>query len=263
MIDDVVTPVHDDADQIDGATARSVVVRFSHIDAAGIIFYPRYFELLSQAYPESPFAVPPFAMKTEYRKPNRLGDKVRIAHDANGSAPGWSFSGQMDGREHFLVTGQQLQEEVPALDAHRPQEPAFQAAALNIAAWATDYTGCLQVSRFFELVNYAVEQWFEKMLGMPFYELHLIHGLGIPTVEMNTRCRALPHIGDLVTMWVRPTKIGSRSLVFTCWLVGDDGCLVENEQVIVFVKMTEGGFETITIPDDIRSRLETQLQTVK
>jgi 4-hydroxybenzoyl-CoA thioesterase len=169
----------------------------------------------------------------------------------------------MDGYEHFLVTGQQLHEDLPSLDAHRPQEPAFRATTHNIAAWATDHTGCLQVSRFFELVNSAVEQWFEDSLGMPFRDLHMTRGLGIPTVEMNTRCRALPRIGDLVTMWVRPTKIGSRALVFTCWLVGDDGCLVENEQAIVFVKMTEGGFDTITIPDDIRSRLETQLQTVK
>jgi len=35
---------------------------------------------------------------------------------------------------------------------------------------------------------------------------------------------------------------------------------LENEQVIVFVKMTADGFEMITIPDDIRTRLNRQLE---
>lgn len=256
----MMTPVQDDAGQIGRHIEQSVVIRFSHIDAAGIIFYPRYFELLSQAFPELPIGAAPFAMKTTFRKSNRLGDKVNIVYASQGPASGWSFSGQMDNCEHFSVRGLPLEDERPALEAHRPQEPAFRADALNVAAWATDHSGYLQVSRFFELVNFAVEQWFEELLGMPFHELHMVLGLGIPTVEMTTCCRELPRLGDLVTMWVRPKKIGSRSLVFTTWLVRDDGCLIENEQVVVFIRMTEGGFETITIPEDIRARIEAQLE---
>ncbi len=252
--------MQEDAEQAGMQSSQSIVVRFSHIDAAGIMFYPRYFELLSQAFPVVPFATAPFAMTTMFRKSNELGDTIRITYDAGGPADGWSFSGQMDDRPHFSVRGCQSEVEQLTADAHRPQDPAFGANALNIGAWATDHTGCLQVSRFFELVNLAVEQWFEELLGLPFHELHLIRGFGIPTVEMNTRCRELPAFGDLVTMWIRPKKISSRSLVFTSWLVGDDGCLIENEQAIVFVRMIEGGFETITIPEDFRARLEAQLE---
>lgn len=251
--------MQDHSDQIDSHIEKSVVIRFSHIDAAGIMFYPRYFELLSQAFPDLPIRAAPFAMRTEFRKSNKLGDKVRIVFDADGPAPGWSFSGQMDDSEHFSMCALPSDTGQPVSGAHLPETSAFCADSLNVAAWATDHTGYLQVSRFFELVNFAVEQWFEELLDMPFHELHMIRGLGIPTVEMTTRCRELPRFGDSVTMWVRPIKIGSRSLTFTSWLVQGDECLIENEQVIVFVRMIENGFETITIPDDIRARLEAQL----
>jgi len=257
----MVTPVQD-AGQIDRYTEQLLVIRFSHVDPAGIMFYPRYFELLSQAFPELPIRVAPFAMTTKFRKSNQLGDEVKIVHTAKGAETGWSFSGQMDNCEHFSVYELQPEDGQLALDAHRPQDPAFCADAMSIGAWATDHTGCLQASRFFEIVNFAVEQWFEEMLGIPFHELHMARGLGIPTVEMNTRCRELPRVRDEVTMWIRPRKLGSRSLVFTSWLVRDGECLMENEHVIVFVRMTEDGFETITIPEDIRVRLDEQLRAM-
>jgi 4-hydroxybenzoyl-CoA thioesterase len=256
----MVTPAQDNAGQIDRHTERSVVIRFSHVDPASIMFYPRYFELLSQAFPELPIKAAPFAMKTEFRKSNRLGDEVRIIYSAKGPASGWSFSGQMDNCEHFSVCELISEDGQLAPDAHRPGVPAYCADALNVAAWATDHTGYLQVSRFFELVIFAVEPWFEEFLGIAFHELHLVRGLGIPTVEMNTRCRSLPRFGDEVTMWLRAKKIGSRSLIFTSWLVRDGECLMENEQVIVFVRMRNDGFDTITIPEDIRLRLEAQLE---
>ncbi len=259
MVNNMVTPVQNNVDQIDGRNEQSVVIRFSHTDAAGIMFYPRYFELVSQAFPAIPLGDAPFTMATAFRKPNRLGDVVRILCSEEKPAPGWSFSGQMDNREHFSVDWRHSEDGQPAPDAHMPKESAFCAETMSVAAWATDHTGCLQVSRFFELVNFAVEQWFEELLGMPFYELHLVNGLGIPTVEMTTRCAELPRVGDVVTMWVKPKKIGSRSLVFTSCLVRDDQCLIENEQVIVFVGLKEGGFKTISIPEDVRAQLEAQL----
>ena len=82
-----------------------------------------------------------------------------------------------------------------------------------IAPWTTDCTGYLQVSRFFELINVAVEQWFPGTLGMSFHELHTVRSGGIPTVVMRTRCRALPRAGDSVTICIRPVRIGDRKSV--------------------------------------------------
>ena len=40
---------------------RTVTIRFSHIDGAGIVFYPRYFEMLGELFADLPFAKAPFA----------------------------------------------------------------------------------------------------------------------------------------------------------------------------------------------------------
>lgn len=237
---------------------RTVTIRFSHIDGAGIVFYPRYFEMLGELFTELPFAKAPFAMQTDFLKPNYLGDQLDIGHESNSSSGDWAFTGRMGDTKHFSIRS--LAQEQGELDAsaHRPDRPAFQSDAMLIAPWTTDCTGYLQVSRFFELINVAVEQWFPGTLGMSFHELHTVRSGGIPTVVMRTRCRELPRAGDSVTIWIRPVRIGEKSLTYTSWLVRGDECLLENEQTIVFVKLNGRDFQTIPIPSGLRERLQDQ-----
>ena len=49
-------------------------------------------------------------------------------------------------------------------------------------------------------------------------------------------------------------------MTLTSWLVRGDECLVENEQVVVFVRMLENGYESIPIPDDVRAAFGLQLE---
>ncbi|MFT3964361.1 MAG: thioesterase family protein [Sphingobium sp.] len=74
--------------------ATDVLVRFAHIDAAGIVFYPRYFEMLNGAV-EDWFAamghdfasmhlgrhigVPTVKLEAEFVAPSLLGDQLTIA----------------------------------------------------------------------------------------------------------------------------------------------------------------------------------------
>ena len=75
-------------------TTRSKV-RFAHVDAAGIVFYPRYFEMLNGAV-EDWFAeglgvgfaelhltrglgVPTVSLDSRFAAPSRLGDELDIA----------------------------------------------------------------------------------------------------------------------------------------------------------------------------------------
>lgn len=69
-------------------------VRFGHVDAAGIVFYPRYFEMLNTAVEEwfaartgTSFAdlhlgrrlgVPTVALESSFSAPSRLGDVLEI-----------------------------------------------------------------------------------------------------------------------------------------------------------------------------------------
>jgi len=71
------------------------LVRFAHIDAAGIVFYPRYFEMLNGAIEDffahavgADFAslhldrgigVPTVSLQTEFSAPSRLGTKLEIS----------------------------------------------------------------------------------------------------------------------------------------------------------------------------------------
>ena len=73
---------------------REIVVRMQHVDAAGIVFYPRYFEMVVQLI-EDWFAdglgidfhalhdvrsvgVPTVHVDIEFRRPSRLGDRLRF-----------------------------------------------------------------------------------------------------------------------------------------------------------------------------------------
>lgn len=71
------------------------LVRFAHVDAAGIVFYPRYFEIVSAAvedffaqgvgadfcslHLERGIGVPMVRLEAEFVRPSRLGDVLDIA----------------------------------------------------------------------------------------------------------------------------------------------------------------------------------------
>lgn len=237
---------------------RTITIRFSHIDVAGVVFYARYFEILSELFADLPFAKAPFAMRTDFLKSNCLGDDLDIVYEDGGSSHDWSFTGRMNDTTHFSTRSLPEDESVLEATAHRPDRPAFQSDEMLLAPWTSDCTGHLQVSRFYELLNAAVEQWFPRMLGMTFRELHTERRWGTPSVVLRTRCRELPRVGEPVRIWIRPTKIGGKSLTYTCWLVRGDECLLENEQTIVFIEVGGPGFKAIPIPDGMRQRLEEQ-----
>lgn len=69
-------------------------VRFAHVDAAGIVFYPRYFEMLNAAmedyfaqaigvdfaemHGERGLGVPTVRMEADFTVPSRLGDELHF-----------------------------------------------------------------------------------------------------------------------------------------------------------------------------------------
>ena len=73
---------------------RLIQIEFNHCDPAGIVFYPRYFEMVNSVIENffadvvgRPFAsmhfgadngVPTVAMEAVFQRPSRLGDKVRF-----------------------------------------------------------------------------------------------------------------------------------------------------------------------------------------
>jgi acyl-CoA thioesterase FadM len=237
------------------ADLRRVTIRFPQCDPAGIVFYPRYFEMLLRQFPDSPLARTPLAVSTRFFRSNRLGDRIGLEFN---DGDDWSYVGSMDGEPCFSMTPMRDAGRL-ADDAHCPDDAAFRTTDEVLGDWALDRNGRLHLSRYFEFLNMAIEEWLADTLDLPFHELHVGRSVGIPTVRFDTTVRELPPGGATVSTWIRPTKLGTKSLTFTSWFVADERCVVENEQVIVFVEMQDEGFESIEIPDYIARAFSSQL----
>lgn len=247
-------------DQITRTAEHLVTIRFPQVDAAGIVFYPRYFEMAFKNFPNVPFVHTPFAIETRFLRPNRLGDRLRLALEHNAGMSEWSLTGRMNGEEHFSIRPLPPEEAKLSPVAHQSEKAPFSTEPERVGEWTAGRDARMLMSRYFEVHNMAVEEWFEQTLDLPFHALHVGRNVGIPTVMFTTRCRELPMVGDKTNMLIRPTKLGNRAMSLTSWFVRGDECLIENEQVVVFVRMLENGYESIPIPDDIRAAFELQLK---
>lgn len=238
--------------------SRKLVVRFAHIDAAGIVFYPRYLEMLAQAFPEVAPAEQPFTLAIQFRKPTPLGTCLTLALAAPKRNEAWELAGLDDDDEQFSMTWRP-QNSVPlGREDHEPDRPAFMAEPIRIEDWAAGPGARLQVSRYYEFVNAAVEQWFEHELGLPFSRLHEDRA-GIPTVSLRTLCAELPRKGEDTVVWIRPGRIGRSSVQFDSWLVGSRGCMARTSQTVVFVRLGQRGFQSEPLPEALRSQLRRHL----
>lgn len=93
-------------------------VLFKHCDPAGIVFYPRYFEMMNDCveaffadalawpfetmHPDS--AVPTAAISTEFTAPSRHGDRLSLTlrvERIGGASLGLSITAAADGEDRF------------------------------------------------------------------------------------------------------------------------------------------------------------------
>lgn len=249
-------PAQPKTHESDGTRERQTTIRFSQVDAAGIVFYPRYFEMIFRAFTATAIPAPPFVIRTEFLRPNRLGDRLTLVHVRGRRQESWSIRGSMDEVEYFRVCGEPTDGRVEG----GPTAFAFRTSPEAVQDWTADGHGRLLLSRYFEGLSDAIEEWFETRLRTSLRELHVDGAIGIPTVSFRTTCRALPSVGDRVCMAIRPHRIGRRSLQLSSWLERDDDWLICSEQVIVFVQMQADGFRSRPVPENIRRRLEAELE---
>ena len=245
---------------ISSDTTREVVIRFPQVDPAGIIFYPRYFEMVQQAFPAVPINAFPCAVKTQFLRPNRFGDRIELSLECGDTAADWSVTGRMDGQKYFSMLSINT-EDTDGILAASLSAP-FSTNEMGVGEWCVGRNGHMHLSRYFEFLNMAVEEWFEEALNLPFAELHVGQNTWIPTVQFNTQIVSMPRLDDRVSIQIRPDRLGRRAMTFTSWLIANGHCHVVNEQVVVFVRMLEEGYESIDIPDYIRSEFEQQLDRV-
>lgn len=234
--------------------SRELVVRFAHIDAAGIVFYPRYLEMLAQSFPEVAPVEGPFTLEIAFMKPTPLGTRLTLTLVAAAPQDGWRLSGKAGDEEQFTMTWERGENLPLSPQDHHPNRPAFRSEPMRVENWAAGPGARLQVSRYYEFINTAVEQWFENELELPFSRLHGDRA-GIPTVVLQTVCAQLPRLGDDLCVWIRPARIGRSSVQFDSWLVGPRGCVIRTSQTIVFVRLKQDGSRSVSLPPDLREKL--------
>jgi acyl-CoA thioesterase FadM len=240
-------------EEVRATRKRAVTIRFPQVDPARIVFYPRYFEMVYRQFPELPLEQPPFAIRTRFLKPNQLGDRLELWLIPGEGAHRWRVEGHMDDDVCFSMESSADAAAIAAeCDAER--SPAFETAPQTILGWIAGPNRQMQLSRYFEFVNIAIEEWFESTLEAHFHEVHVGQDVGIPTAQFMTWCRRLPDVGETVTVGLEPLRLGRKSMTFRSYLLAGEECLVVSEQVVVFVRMLASGYETIEMPDDIRAR---------
>ena len=219
-------------------------VRFAHVDRAGIVFYPRFVEMLCDAFPR--FAQYAIGSRTElaFRTPAGLGE--------------WLSFRKSDAAPDALlavdaVSGDQLvfecrQYALADTSACPPRAATF-CRDYEIGDWMVD-AGChLHVSRYYELLSETVEDWFSDQVGVPFTAMFVDGGVSTPTVSLITDVLALPKAGERVTMKLAVADLGTSSITLNVTLARDDRALVRTRQVLVTARRDPIG--AVPIPEDI------------
>lgn len=116
-----------------------------------------------------------------------------------------------------------------------------------------DPAGIVFYPRYFEMLNSAVEDWFEDLLGVSFSTLHLVSGLGVPTVRLDCDFAAPSRLGEVieVTLWVLKLGRSSCSASFAMSSAGT----VRLSGTVVLVCTDLKTLRAVAWPPELRERL--------
>ena len=235
--------------------SRTTTIRFGQIDGAGIVFYPRYFQMLERFFEHVDLFSPPRSVKTQFVRPNRLGDEVTLYFDGSAGKNNWNVSGQFAEAEHFRISGSV---ELSSKNTHGTSGDYFSATSFSLGTWACDASGKLSLSTYYEFLSDAVERWFESIVQVPFRELHFKRRLGIPTVSFATDITRMPEKSEEIEMLVAADHVGTKSMRLNHTLRVGDESLIVTRQTIVFVKFDGPGYSSVSIPADIGNAVRDQ-----
>lgn len=119
-----------------------------------------------------------------------------------------------------------------------------------------DPAGIMFFPRMLEVVNDAVESFFEHELGWPFHEIH--PEWAVPTVEISTRFKVPCRLGESLTLSVVPTKAGRSSLTLKTSCAVQKDLRFETNQTLVCVNAN--GAPT-PWPEHVRQRVTSLLES--
>lgn len=121
-----------------------------------------------------------------------------------------------------------------------------------------DPAGIVFYPRYFEMLNGAIEDWFEDGVGQSFATLHLDRKVGTPTVHLEVDFRAPSRLGEVLDIAVVPVSLGDSScrvaVTFTC--AGEERLRVE----VVLVCMDLERHTSMPWPEDLRRAIAPKVE---
>ncbi|MBI3711931.1 MAG: acyl-CoA thioesterase [Burkholderiales bacterium] len=118
-----------------------------------------------------------------------------------------------------------------------------------------DPAGIVFYPRYFELINGVVEDWCAEGLGMSFHEMHMVQGIGLPTVHIETDFVKTSRMGDELIAELRVLKLGRASLTVEIIMKDKEGQLrLKAQLVLVLAKVDEQ--RAIALPENLREKMQ-------
>lgn len=119
-----------------------------------------------------------------------------------------------------------------------------------------DPAGIVFYPRYFEMINDAVEVFFDDVVGASFETMHSTHG--VPTVQIASKFVTASRHGDVLDISVIPTRLGNASLdlAVTATCVGQVRFI--STLTLVYVRKD---MSTERWPNEMRIILNSQLQS--
>lgn len=118
-----------------------------------------------------------------------------------------------------------------------------------------DPAGIVFYPRYFELINGVVEDWCAQGLGMSFHDMHMVQGIGLPTVHIETDFVKTSRMGDELLAELRVLKLGRASLTVEIIMKDkEDQLRLKAQLVLVLAKVDEQ--RAIALPPHLREKMQ-------
>ena len=117
-----------------------------------------------------------------------------------------------------------------------------------------DPAGIVFYPRYFEMMNWVVERFFEEAVGWPFSQMHSIDRRGIPAVSVSAEFRSPARLGDILDWYLQVQRVGRASAGIQLNAYVGDRIVVEGKVSIVHSDLDK--MRSLGWMDAVRTQLE-------
>lgn len=118
-----------------------------------------------------------------------------------------------------------------------------------------DQAGIVFYPNFFHYVNFAMEEFFSREIGVDYPTLVIEHRIGLPTVHLETDFKHPMRFGDNFEVEMSVESVGKSSITFayTIHISGNESAAVRGKKVTACLDLDT--FEKKEIPEWLRTKL--------